>query len=313
VLFLTNEDVAAAVGPIDALAAVRDAFRGWGEARAAVQDRVRTAVGEVKLSILGAVVLDDTDPDGGIIGAKVYSTVGGRFTFLITLFAASDGRRLAVLEADTVTRLRTAATSTMAVQLLARRDTPRVVVHGSGVQALSHVEALAAALPSPTFMLVGRTRPVEEAAELTARCGAEVIPSDDRQAGLEEATIVITATRSAVPLFPGIALAPGTTVCAIGSSRRETRELDDDSYAGASRVVVEWRQAARREAGGLVEAAEAGLVDWDDVVELADVVTGRSVGRVDDAERIVYQSVGIGLEDVAVAAVAVRAGVGTRL
>jgi ornithine cyclodeaminase len=313
VLFLTNEDVAAAVGPAEALAAVRNAFWAWAEDRAAVQDRVRTAVSDVKLSTLGAVVVDDSDPDGGIVGAKTYSTVGGQFTFLIVLFAASDGRRLAVLEADTVTRLRTAATSTMAVQLLARPDPPSVVVHGSGIQARSHVEALAAALPSSTFLLVGRTRPVEAAAALTARCGVEVIASDDRHAGLEEGTIIVTATRSAVPLFDGTALAPGTTVCAIGSSRPETRELDDDAYAGASRIVVEWRQQARREAGGLMQAADTGLVDWNDVVELADLVAGRASGRADDAERIIYQSVGIGLEDVAVAAAAVRAGVGSRL
>lgn len=116
--FLTNEEVAGVVSRSDALAAVRSAFTAWGEGQASVQDRVRTAVGDVKLSTLGAVVLDDSDPDGGVVGAKVYSTVGGRFTFLIALFAARDGRRLAVLEADTVTQLRTVATSTLAVHLL---------------------------------------------------------------------------------------------------------------------------------------------------------------------------------------------------
>lgn len=313
--FFTNGDVAAAVSHADALVAVRGAFRAWGEGRAAVQDRVRTAAGDVKLSTLGAVLLDDTPVDGaeaGVVGAKVYTTVAGRFAFLIALFAASDGRRLAVLEADEVTRLRTAATSTLAVQLLGRPEVRRVVVHGSGTQARSHVEALAGAYPSAAFTMVGRSPPTEPAGQLSRRCGVEVVASADRLAGLDVADVVVTATRSTEPLFPGAALGPGATVCAVGSSRPEARELDDDAYARADRVVVEWREQARREAGGLVHAADAGLVGWDGVAELADVVTGRAPGRRDDAERVVFQSVGIGLEDVAVAAAAMRGGAGRR-
>lgn len=70
--------------------------------------------------------------------------------------------------------------------------------------------------------------------------------------------------------------------------------------------MVEWRQQAHREAGGLVRAAAAGLVDWNDVVEMAEVVSGRAPGRTSDGERVLFQSVGIALEDVAVAAVAMR-------
>lgn len=304
--FLTNDDVDAAVSRRDALAAVRDAFASLGRGDAALQRRERTAVGDVKLSTLGAVVVDPADPDGGVVGAKVYSTVGGRFTFLIALFAAADGRRLAVLEADAVTRLRTAATSVLAAELLAREGSKRVVVHGSGTQATSHVEAFADALPGASFTLVGREAPVRIAEELTARCGVPVTASDDRLAGLVDADVVVTATRAAEPLFPGAALRPGTLVCAVGSSRRDTRELDDDAYADAARIVVEWRHQARDEAGGLVHAVDAGAVAWDDVVDLADVVAGRVPGRRTDDDRIVFQSVGIGLEDVAVAAAAMR-------
>jgi ornithine cyclodeaminase len=305
--FLGNDDVAALLSPVDALAAVRAAFEAWGDGRAAVQRRERTSVGDVKLSTLGAVVVDPDDPDGGVVGAKVYSTVGGRFTFLIALFAASDGRRLAVLEADVVTRLRTAATSTLAAQLLARAGAARLVVHGSGVQATGHIEAMVPALGLGHVTIVGRTPPTEVAAKLAADLGVEVEATDDRFAGLDAADVVVTATRSTTPLFPGVAVPPGAFVCAVGSSRPDTRELDADAYAVADRVVVEWRRQARDEAGGLVQAAADGDVAWDDVAELADVVAGVVPGRRRDDERFVFQSVGIGLEDVAVAASAWRA------
>jgi ornithine cyclodeaminase len=232
--------------------------------------------------------------------------VGGRFTFLIALFAASDGRRLAVLEADAVTRLRTAATSTLAAELLAPPGAVRLVVHGSGVQATGHVEAMAAALGIEHVTLVGRRPPSDAAAALSRRCGVDVVATDDRLAGLDRADVVVTATRSPTPLFPGCALGPGTLVCAVGSSRPDTRELDEDAYAGAARVVVEWRDQARDEAGGLTHAVAAGRLRWDDVVDLADVVAGRAPGRRSPDDRLVFQSVGIGLEDVAVAARAYR-------
>lgn len=304
--FLTNRDVSDLVSPAEALASVRAAFEAWGAGRAAVQRRERTSVGDVKLSTLGAVVLDSPDDTEGVVGAKVYSTVGGRFTFLIALFAADDGRRLAVMEADAVTRLRTAATSTLAAQLLARSRPARLVVHGSGVQACAHVAAMVPALGLHHVTLVGRTAPVEAADGLAAQVGVDVVATDDRTAALGDADIVVTATRSATPLFPGAALAPGALVCAVGSSRPDTRELDAAVYARADRVVVEWRRQARDEAGGLVHAVADGLVRWDDVVELADVARGTVQGRCNEDDLVVFQSVGIGLEDIAVAAFAWR-------
>jgi ornithine cyclodeaminase len=280
--YLSNADVAALVGPGDALDAVRRAFAELGEGTGAVHGRERTDVGTAKLSTLGAVLTD-----AGVLGAKVYSTVSGRFTFLLVLFAADDGRRLAVLESDELTRLRTAATSMLATQHLGRADIRRLVVFGRGVQARGHVEAFTAAYGDLAVTLVSR----------------ESSP-DEVGAALGSADVVVTATRSTTPLFSGRELPAGVHVCAVGTSRADARELDDDTYRGAATVAVEWLPQARREAGGLVSAVEAGALAWDDVVELADVVVGRHPGRRDDREVTVFQSVGIGIEDVALAAVA---------
>ncbi|HET7654909.1 MAG TPA: hypothetical protein VFK42_17885 [Acidimicrobiales bacterium] len=308
-LYLDDDAVVGLVSPDDALVAVRDAFAAFGRGEAAVQRRERTDAGAVKLSTLGAVV-----PTAGVLGAKVYSTVGGQFTFVVVLFAADDGRRLAVLESGALTRLRTAATSVLSTQLLhGGRAVDRVVVFGSGAQGRGHVAAFTAAFGDVDVATVGRSTP---AGELEKLVGA--------------ADVVVTATRATTPVLSGRWLGDDVHVCAVGTSRVGACELDTAVYERASVVAVEWREQARNEAGGLVQAVEAGVLSWDDVVELGALAS--SAGRFGDYGPLfdtevtesngggrvtVFQSVGIGLEDVAVAAVAWRhavdRGVGMRL
>jgi ornithine cyclodeaminase len=304
VRFITDADVARHVSPGDALEAVRGAFSELAAGTAAIQARHRTAVGDVKLSTLGAVL-----GGAGVLGAKAYSTVGGRFTFLVVLFAADDGRRLAVLESDELTRLRTAATSVLSTELLGRPAPRHLVVFGAGSQATAHIDAFAARFALDRITMVTREARRELALELSGRVGTEVrsLVAGRAQHALTDADVVITATRSTTPVFEATRLAPGTHVCAVGSSRPDARELAEQVYDRARPIAVEWRDQARGEAGGLLDAVGAGLVAWDDVVELAEVAAGRAGGRSADDDVSVFQSVGIGLEDVAVAAIAWRA------
>lgn len=303
--FLTDGDVARLVTPAGARDAVRAAFAAFADGGAAVQQRERTTAGEVKLSTLGAVL-----PADGVLGAKVYSTVHGRFTFLVVLFAADDGRRLAVLESDVLTRLRTAATSVVATDALRDNGPPRrLTVIGTGTQATGHVEAFADRFELDEVVLVGRSSRPDLAAELAATTGVEVrcavlantIPA------VEGADVVVTATRSSTPVLAGDWVSPGALVCAVGSSRPDACELDGAVYGRASVVAVEWLRQSRAEAGGLIDAVTAGVLSWADVTDLADLVAGRAGPVRTGGDIMVFQSVGIGLADVAVAAVAWRA------
>ena len=114
------------------------------------------------------------------------------------------------------------------------------------------------------------------------------------------ADIVVTASRSTTPLFPGASLKPGAFVAAIGSSLPHTRELDDEALRRAAAVVVEWRPQSTREAGDIVLAGP-GVLPADKVVELGDVLLGKVRPRRGDADIVVYKSVGVGLEDIALA------------
>jgi ornithine cyclodeaminase len=279
-----------------AQAALRDAFASFGAGRAAMQPRLRTESGGVKLSTLGAVL-----PDQGFAGAKVYTTIEGRFTFVILLFDGRDGRALASFDAGAITRLRTAATSLIASHHLARRDARTLGVFGIGVQGREHVRQFAAAYAIDEIKVHDPFAPAQAAGSL-----AEEVQRPVRLCSAEEAVngsdIVVTASRSVSPLFAGTGLAAGSFVAAIGSSLPHTRELDEDALQRASIVAVDWPLQACQETGDLLLADTRNLEGK--LVGLADLVTGRSSGRTDAREITVYKSVGVGLQDVAIAALA---------
>ncbi|MBV8603389.1 MAG: ornithine cyclodeaminase family protein [Pelomonas sp.] len=287
---ITEQEVGAVLGYTDAVAALRAAFTQMGSGQAAVLARGRAGANHdgaaLMVSAMGACL-----PVQDVLGTKVYATRNGQFQFVITLFSARTGLPLATLEANELTRLRTAATTALAVNTLARPDARVLAIFGAGTQAEAHADALRECWGFERVLVVARSG----AAEFAARIGAHAV---DAATALAEADVIVTCTRAAEPLFDGALVRPGTLVCAVGSSKPAARELDDALLARAALVAVEWKPAAEQEAGEFVRAA-AGAIAPGKVVELGSLLAApRPLGR--DAI-VVYKSVGIGLEDVAIA------------
>jgi len=257
--------VEALLDPAEVERALIDAFRSLGAGRASIQERVRTAAGAAKLSMLGAVL-----PELGFAGAKVYMTIGGAFRFVIILFDAASGAPLATMDAAAITRLRTAATSVIASRHLARPHAKQMALFGAGVQGRAHAVRMAHAYPLEEIRVCSPSADAALCAAMEAECRAAVRPYSARGA-LDGSEIVVTASRARTPLFEGDALSKGAFVAAIGSSLPDTRELDDRALARASIVAVDWSQQAMREAGDLVLADPAVLEGK--VLELSDLVT----------------------------------------
>ena len=295
----TDAQVERSLANADLGAVLREAFVDLAHSRAAQQPRMRTDAGGVKLSTLGAVL-----PGAGVAGAKVYTTIAGEFSFLIALFSARSGKPLATFEAGAITRRRTAAVSVLAAQLAAVESAATIAVFGTGVQARSHLEAFARAYPNAALRVVGRRNAEVFAADAARMLGREVRPCETH-AALAGAQIVVTATRSTMPLFEGGAVAPGAFVAAVGSSRPDAREVDDALLARTQAVLVEWKEQALREAGDLVLAAPA-VRSRMNIVELGEAFAGHVRVRASDADIVVFKSVGVGIEDVAVAGLAYR-------
>jgi len=112
--------------------------------------------------------------------------------------------------------------------------------------------------------------------------------------------VVVTATSSKDPVLRGEWLRPGALVCAMGANRIESRELDNAVLERAAFVCCDSKEQARLEAGDLVEPVERGVLDWLEVHELAEVVSGETIGRGKEDDIVLFKSLGIAAEDLAV-------------
>lgn len=298
-LHISDEMVNAVVTAPDAQEVLLAAFLGYADGRASMQKRIRTEADGVKLSTLGAVI-----PGQDVAGAKVYTTINGQFSFVILLFSARDGRPLATFDAAALTRIRTAACTVLLAKKLARRSATTMGLFGAGVQGFEHAIQLTREFGLKQILVCDPYAPADIASRLGAASGADVrmATADDTAAS---ADILVTASRSTTPLFSGELLRPGTFVAAIGSSLPTTRELDDDAIAKAKAIVIEWRQQSLEEAGDLILADPAALAG-EKVVEVAHVLAGTSAGRASEDDIFIYKSVGVGLEDIALAGHAYR-------
>jgi ornithine cyclodeaminase len=221
------------------------------------------------------------------------------------LFDPDSLAPLALIDGEALTALRTAAVSGLATRHLALPDAGRLVLFGAGATATTHLEAMRAVRPIRRVTVVSRTRARAEALADRAR-EAGVEAGVGAAGDITEADLVCTCTTSPEPLFDGSLLRPGTHVNAIGAFSPDTRELDDEAVRRA-RVVVETRRAALAEAGDILIPLRSGVIDESHVVaDLAQVVRGERV-RTGPRDITVFKSVGIAVEDLAVAGAAVRA------
>jgi ornithine cyclodeaminase len=304
---ITDAEVAQLVTMREAIFAMTAAFEQFGNGAGSIAPRVRASAehngATTTISMLGAAL-----PAAGVLGAKVYSTVGGRFNFAILLFSARTGEALAAIEANEITRLRTAAATSVALKHLARRDAALLAIFGTGVQARAHAEAFLLTHPFKEVRVTSGSDAAGLAHFIETEFGVPARATDvesaaratDVESAARAADVIVTCTRSTEPLFDGDWVKPGAFVAAIGASKPSARELDDTLLARADLIVVEWLPAAQSEAGEFVRAAP-GTVDPQRVVELGKLLVHGTpyTRRLQDI--VIYKSVGVGLEDVALA------------
>ncbi|MDQ1721299.1 MAG: hypothetical protein QOI26_1033 [Pseudonocardiales bacterium] len=236
------------------------------------------------------------------VGVKVTSVAPGnpglglpRVQAVYVLFDAATLTPRALVDGTALTTLRTAAQSAVAVRALASKDAAALLVFGAGPQAWGHVQAIRAVRAIRTVRVAGRGQARQ--AELIDRLRAEDVAAI---AGSNEdvatADIVVCATTARRPVFDGRLLPEQACVVAIGSHEPAARELDDVVFERATRVVVEERSTALREAGDVIQAIAAGVLSADELVEVADLP------GLPAAEGIsVFKGVGMGWQDLAVA------------
>jgi ornithine cyclodeaminase/alanine dehydrogenase len=315
-LLLTDADVHAVFDWGLAVAALRTAYSAPDDpARYPVRSMAR---GEgVWLRTLSGVAVD-----GELMGAKLIaaSIRGKRASYLIPLFRQDTAELVALLDGNSITGFRTAATSALAADCLAPRDPLSVAVIGSGFEAKNHLQALSAlrTLKRVTVFSPNPESRARFARELADTC-TDIVSASSAQVAVADADVVLCAARSRdeTPTLYGEGLSPGTTVISIGSTLPEQREVDVSVVAAASVIVADVAHEVAHDTGDMRAAARAAVAFESKIVPLADVVGGRHPGRTSTAEILLYKSVGAGIQDLAVATMcyarATERGVGTRL
>ena len=239
----------------------------------------------------------------GYLAMKQYTYVRGRMRFLVPLYEIAKGDLLALIEADYMGQLRTGAASGVGTKYLARPDARVAAIIGTGGQARTQLEAVAAVRTLESVKVYGRDpqRRASFCKEMTERIGVPVRPAESAAEAASGADIVCTATTASQPVLIGADLSAGVHINAIGANLAHKRELDKEAVAGADVIVVDSVEQSRQEAGDLILAFHGDESCWTGVKRLADVVAGKTGGRTSEGEVTLFKSNGIASWDLAVA------------
>lgn len=299
VLLINEDDVRRLLTMDLALEAVEAGLRKMALDEAHIIPRARVVTDHAVLHTMGAAA-----KSLGFMGSKVYSTSRkGHAQFIVSLFDGKTGYLVALIQADYLGQVRTGAASGIATRIMSRLDSTEVGIIGSGKQARTQIEAICKVR---NIRKVSVYSPNEEhrrtfAEEMSRKCEVEVVPVSRPEDAAQNKDIIVTATTSREPVLMGSWVSQGTHINAAGSNMLGKAELDVEVIRKCADVVVDSKDQARVEAGDFQQPLEDGALHWADIRELGQVMVGRYAVRKQPQDVTLFKSLGIAVEDVAVA------------
>ncbi len=313
-LYLTEAQIGELITMDDTLAILEEMFAARSRGEVVNRPRIRVPIeaGSYNLMPAGWVAR-------GVVGHKSYTASAKGASFHIVLYAADGSGLLAVMAGGRISGLRTGAVTGLAARVLAASVGGPIAVIGAGFQATQQVHGLVAATGATDVRVWSRSAEKREpfAARLADATGTGVRAAASMDDALDGAPVVVTITNSAEPVLRPEQVRPGVTVISAGNNTWLRSEVDPGIAKAADLVVVDDIDNAKVEAGELMRAAELGLVSWDRVVALGDIIGRVRPGRTSPEQIVLCELQGIGIEDVAVAErvyrIALERGVGLEL
>jgi alanine dehydrogenase len=243
------------------------------------------------------------DPVRGYIGMKIYTVVRGAARFVVPLFRSTTGEMAALIEADALGQIRTGAASGVATKYLASTNARVAGIIGTGYQARTQIEAVAAVRRLERVRTFGRDPERRKifCREMSEKIGVAVEPASSGEEAVKGADILITATSATKIVLEGAWLVPGMHINAMGANWPQKRELDSAAVALADKIVVDSIEQAKMEAGDLIQAFGEDSSRWNAVQELSGIVAGKTQGRTNAGEITLFKSNGIATWDLAAA------------
>jgi len=307
---LSGTDVKKAVSMAQAIGAVKEAYIQLSSGKAEMPLRTPLPVEKQKgITLFMPAYLSESNA----LGEKIVSVFPQNLSrgipsihAVVIVVDAETGRPIAVMDGTYLTALRTGAASGVATDLLARSEASVVSIFGAGVQARTQLEAVCTVRPFKKVWVYDQEPKIAEgyAAEMSA-CGSP-IPSDIFVAespaqAAREAEVICTATTSHEPVFEDKDLKPGVHINAVGAYTPEMQEIPSSTVIRA-KVVVDSRQACLAEAGDLIIPVKQGLITEEYIHgEIGKAAAGKIPARESDEEITLFKSVGLAVQDVAVA------------
>jgi ornithine cyclodeaminase/alanine dehydrogenase-like protein (mu-crystallin family) len=294
-IYITEAEVARLVTVKDAIATLDELFATWGQPSTWNIPHRRAPLPGGAFNLMGAAY-----GAKNVYGLKAYAGMkGGQFHTL--LYSSTDGKLKAVIEADLFGQLRTGAASGLATRLLANPDARTLGMIGVGRQSRTQAIAVCAVRPIKRVLVFARTAESREAyaRTLEKELGVEVRAAHSAEACVSEANVVVTITKSAVPVFRGEWLTKGTHVNVAGANSGDRREVDGETVLRSAIKVTDHVEQAMLEAGEFRDLVAANKLKWSDVRELGELVMGNLQGRKSSSDITLFKSLGIALEDVA--------------
>lgn len=295
-LYLSESDVRQVLTMPIALEQVERGFSARARGQAFDVARQRTRLPGGHLHILQAAA-----PELNVVGYKAYYVKPDKSrSSLVHLINREQGNLEAIIEADWMGMMRTGASTGLAAKYLAREDAGVIGLFGYGRHAMTQLDAVCRVRKVREVKVFGRNteRVAAFCADMSPKVGAALRPAATRADTVRGSDMIIIMTRSAEPLFDGRWLEPGQFVSAAGSNAIDRREIDLETARRADVIVVDSRDTARGECGDLLSAYEAGLIHWDTLPDLGEVIAGLKPGRSNDRQVVLYESHGMGLQDV---------------
>lgn len=300
-LFIDERCIAGLLTMDDALSAVEEVFREQGRGHVVNVPRVRAPLKGGVLRITAGVL-----SYRGLYGVKVSSTAvfGRNAGRMFSLYREETGELCAIVQVFGMGALRTGAASGVATKFMANEGANTLGVLGSGRQAKTQVEAVCRVRRIAEAKVYSPTKENRErfCREIEKAHGLRAAAVDTPEAAVRDSEVIVSATPSELPVVQGRWLAAGAHVNAVGANYEHRRELDTAAVKAAAFIAADDPEQARYEATDLVEPVREGALTWDRVHSLADVVAGNVKARISASDITLFKSLGVAIEDVALAA-----------
>lgn len=297
--YLTESDIQKLLTMDIALQAMEEAHRSLAEGKAVDIPRQR-----IQLPAGIQHVLQAAAPELGYIGFKYYYTRPTGKSFYVHLTSIEKGSLEAIIEAVYMSMVRTGAASGVATKHLSNPDASVLGQIGAGYQGQSQLEAVCKVRKIRTAKVFSRDKDKLAAfcEKMSRATGVEVRPAESAEAAVRGSHVVNVITKSADPVLKGEWLEPGQHVNAAGSNALSRREIDLAAVKKCHVVTVDGRGTAARESGDLLPAVESGALRWETLTEIGEVIAKKAPGRTDPGQITLYESHGMGLQDLWVGA-----------